>query len=275
MNELNKNQIDRDASPQNDSLIQKLWDAKVVIAIALMAVLVRACYNQEAGVPPALVNTSEVSNNTEEFIGKTVTIISKPIKKLGLSSFTVSDRRFFGGDPIVVVNASGVPFDLPTDRDTEVQVMGEVSNLVIPEVERRFKLKLQDEYYKNYINKPAIIARSMVLAANPGQVTKNPRKYYNRRLALTGKVENIQSPVLLTLGENQLFGGENLLILLNATPKAAIKQGRTLSVIGVVRPFVVGEIERDYNLKWDQNVKNQMQAKYGNKPVFVAEVVYP
>jgi hypothetical protein len=89
---------------------------------------------------------SEIVNNTDEFVDKTATIKTRLIQKVGLSSFTVSDARFFGGEPIVVVNALRVPFNLPVDQNTEIQVTGQVRNFVIPEIEREFKLKLQNEY---------------------------------------------------------------------------------------------------------------------------------
>ncbi len=239
----------------------------VLAALLLVATLVKGC---DFWTPKGnITNTSEIVNNTEEFVDKNATIKSRAIQKVGLSSFTVSDARFFRGEPIVVVNASGLPFNLPVDQNIEIQVTGQVRNLVIPEIEREFKLKLQDEYYTDYINKPAIIARYITLAPKPGQVTQRPEQYYGRRVAVTGKVENIRSPILLTLDEDQLLGGKDLPILLKAPPKVAVNQGQTVSIIGEVRPFVVAEIERDYDLTWE------LEVEYGNKPVLVAETVYP
>ena len=245
----------------------------VLTSLLLVTTLVKGC---DLLTPEAnITNTSEIVNNADEFVNKTATIRSKPIEKVGLSSFTVSDARFFRGEPIVVVNASGLPFNLPVDRNIEIQVTGQVRNLVISEIEREFKLRLQDEDYTDYINKPAIIARYITLAPKPGQVTQSPKQYYGRRVAVTGEVENIQSPVLLTLDKNQLFGGQDLLVLLKAPPKVAINEGRRVSIIGEVRPFVVAEIERDYDFTWDLNVKKQLEVEYGNKPVLVAETIYP
>jgi hypothetical protein len=260
---------------ETNYLLQKLWDAKVLISILLIAVVVRLSYSGNTAAPTALVNTYDVSQNTEDFLGETVTIISKPIQKVGVSSFTVTDERFFGGEPIVVVNATGVPFDLPDNSNVRVQVTGDVRNLNIANVERFYKLNLQDEEYTEYINKPAIIAKSMMVAPTPGQITRNPNKYYGQRLAIRSQVDNIQSPVLFTLDESYLLGAEDLLVLLIATPKQPINQGKTVGVIGVVRPFVVAEIERDYGITWDERVRRQLEIDYRNKPVFVADTIYP
>ncbi|PMB07219.1 hypothetical protein CEN45_09505 [Fischerella thermalis CCMEE 5198] len=160
-------------NPSQD-VFKGLWEAKVVIAIAFIAVFVRLSYTNEqpTTVPTAqLVTTSEVANYPDELIGKTVTVRSRPLQRVGLSSFTVSDRRFFGGEPILVVNASGRPFDLPSDRENIIQVTGEVRNLAIPQIERQYNLSLQDQYYRDYINKPVIIARDIRLAPDSTAIT--------------------------------------------------------------------------------------------------------
>ncbi|MBW4563335.1 MAG: hypothetical protein KME32_19740 [Mojavia pulchra JT2-VF2] len=273
MNSLKTNQNKSNDSTQRRSLLEWLGHASVLIFLLFLALLVRGSsfFNSEA----TFTNTSEIANDTDEFLDKSVTIRSRAIQKIGLSSFTVSDARFFNGEPIVVINASGVPFDLPLDQNIAVQVTGQVRNLVIPEIERKFNLNIEQEDYRDYINKPAIIALYLVLAPQPGQITQRPEQYYHRQVAVRGKVENIRSPVLLTLDENQLFGGQDLLVLLTAPPKVAINQGQTVSVIGEVRPFVVAEIERDYDFTWDLNVKRELEAEYGNRTVLVAETVYP
>ncbi|NJM72906.1 MAG: hypothetical protein HC862_23720 [Scytonema sp. RU_4_4] len=266
-----KNKINR----EKDYLLQKLWDARVIVSIVLLALLVKVGYGNNTAAPTPIVDTYEVSQNTEDLIGETVTVRSQPIQKVGLSSFTVSDQRLLSGDPVVVVNASGLPFDLPTDSQTRVQVTGDVRNLDIPKIERDYKLNLQNESYKDYINKPAIIAKSILLAPRPGQITNNPSKYYGTRLAVMGNVDNIQSPVLFTLDESYSLGAEDLLVLLVATPKRAINKGQTVGMVGVVRPFVVADIEREYGITWDERVRRQLEADYRNKPVFVADTIYP
>ncbi|MCP6762217.1 MAG: hypothetical protein NHB32_26500 [Fischerella sp. CENA71] len=160
-------------NPSQD-IFKGLWEAKVVITIALLAVFVKLSYTNEQPSTTStaqLVTTSEVVQYPDELIGKTVTVRSRPLQKVGLTSFTVSDRRFFGGDPILVINASGRPFDLPSDRENVIQVTGEVHDLVIPEIEQQYQLSLQDQYYQDYVNKPVIIARDIRLAPDATAIT--------------------------------------------------------------------------------------------------------
>ncbi|MGJ5673177.1 MAG: hypothetical protein ACR9NN_06115 [Nostochopsis sp.] len=158
----------------NKDIFKGLWEAKVVIAIALLAVFVRLSYtNEELSINPnaQLVTTSEVVNYPDQLIGKTVTVRSRALQKVGLTSFTVSDRRFFGGAPILVINASGRSFDLPGDRENVIQVTGEVHDLAISEIEQQYNLSLQDQYYQDYVNKPVIIARDIRLAPDANAIT--------------------------------------------------------------------------------------------------------
>ncbi|NMG18023.1 hypothetical protein [Brasilonema bromeliae] len=272
---MNDQEMKGKISRERDYLLQRLWDARVIVSLVLIAVLVRVGYGDNRLAPTQVVNTYDVTTKTNNFIGETVTVRSQPIKKVGLASFTVTDQRLLGGEPVVVVNASGLAFDLPTDSDTRVQVTGDVRNLDIPNIERDYNLNLQDEFYKDYINKPAIIAKSILLAPRVGQITKNPRKYYGTKVAVMGNVDNIQSPVLFTLNESYSLGADNLLVLFVATPKRVINKGQTVGMVGVVRPFVVADIERDYGITWDERVRRQLEADYRNKPVFVADTIYP
>jgi len=46
-------------------------------------------------------------------------------------------------------------------------------------------------------------------------------------------------------------------------------------VTGVLRSFVVADIERDYDLTWDLNLQRQLEVDYRNKPVLIVQSVYP
>lgn len=261
-------------------MLNKIWNTQGAIALALAAIILPACTNQlEANRPAAPtgnVTTEEVTDNTAQLIGKTVTVRSEPVRKIGNNTFTISDEEFFGNETILVVNASGQPLVLPTD-DTEVQVTGQVRKFVLAEIERDYDfLDLEPDLYVEYEGKPAIIAQSIAPAPKPGEITENPKQYYGRRLAVTGEVEEILSPNTFTLDEDQLFGASDLLVLV-ANPKTAktpIREDETVAVTGVLRPFVVADIEREYDLTWDLELRRKLEAEYSTKPVLVVQSVY-
>lgn len=273
MNNLKNNHNQGENNPQNRSLSVGLSYLSILISLLALAMLIRggSFLNFQAN----FTNTSEITRDADPLMGKTVTIRTRAIKKVGLSSFTISDDQFFRGQPIVVVNASGMSFDLPVEQNLAVQVTGKFRNLAIPEIEREFKLNLEDKYYQDYLNKPAIIARDIALAPQLNQIIQNPQNYYGRHVVVTGKVANIRSSILLTLDKNQLFGKKDLLLLLTVPPQVTINQGQTVSAMGEVRPFVAAEIERDYNFTWSMDVKRNLDAEYGNKTVLVTKNIYP
>ncbi len=254
------------------------------LAISLIAGLMGACAEDTpvTQTPSGATNvqTEDVADDTANYIGQVVTIRSEPLDVVGDNSFTVSDEQFFGTEPILVINASGEPLLLPEDG-VDVQVTGEVRNFVIADIEREFGLTLDQTLYVDYEEQPAIIAQSIALAPEPGEITSNPEQYYGETLAVTGEVEDIQSGSAFTLDEEQLFGSEDLLVVY-ASPRDGVQQqlpavadGEEVAVTGVLRAFVLAEFERDYDLGWDLEFQEQLEAEYSNRPVLVATGIYP
>ncbi|MEM7556843.1 MAG: hypothetical protein AAF378_22665 [Cyanobacteria bacterium P01_A01_bin.84] len=254
------------------------------VLIALSALLLPACTdNQQATTDDTTeqtetandpnVTAKEVANNTDALIGKTVSIRSEPEKKISPTTFSISDKQLFGGENILVVNASGETTALP--EDTELQVTGKVAKFVTAEVEKEYNLKLDPKLYVEYEGKPAIIAQSIAQAPEPGQITKDPSKYYNKVLAVPGKIEDVESENVFTLDEEELIGANDLLVLVPDTKKATIKDDEKVVVTGVLRPFVVAELEKEYGFSWDEGIKKKLETEYKDKPVLVATSVYP
>jgi hypothetical protein len=274
---------------KSNKLIKRWWSPQGrVLALALMAVILPGCNNRlEANNRPMTqqpvaqqqdnnVTTEDVSENTQALIGKTVTIRSEPLQKIGTNTFTVNDEEFFGSEPILVVNSSGQPFTFPEDDDTEVQVTGEVRNLVVADLNREYDLDLDPDLYADYENRPAIIAQAIAPAPEPGEIAENPQQYYGQALAVTGEVENLYNSNTFTLDEDELFGGKDLLILVrnDNTANTSVQEDQTVAVTGVLRPFVSADLEREYDFNWDEGFVRQLEAEYKTRPVLIVDRVY-
>ena len=220
------------------------------------------------------VTTEEVAEDTEALIGETVTIRSDALEIIEPASFTVGDDDFFGGEEILVINASGEIFELPED-DTEVQITGEVAQFILADIESEYGLGLDPELYADYEDKPAIIAQSLAPAPEPGEIAADPEQYYGQTLAVTGEVENIYGDNTFTLDEDELFGGEDLLVIVTNPTEAPIADGETVAVTGELRSFVTADLETDYDLTWDLDVQEEIEAEYSERPVLVVDRVYP
>lgn len=220
------------------------------------------------------VTTEELSGGAEGLIGQTVSLRAEVEETVDDTSFLIEDDQLFGGEDILVINASGEPFVLTEGDDTEVQITGEVQQLVTADFETEYGLDLDPELYADYEDRPVVVAQSIALSPDPGDLTSNPENYYNKRIAVAGEVEDKLSPTTFTLDEEQLFGSEDLLVLTQGvTPQT--QDGEKVTVTGVLRPYVKAEFDTDYDLDWDLSVQEQIEAEYTEKPVFVADGVYP
>lgn len=220
------------------------------------------------------VTTEELSGGAEGLIGQTVSLRAEVEEVVDDTSFLLEDDQLFGGEDVLVINASGEPFVLIEGDDTDVQVTGEVQQLVIADFEREYSLTLDPTLYADYEDRPVVVAQSIALSPDPDDLTSNPEKYYNQRIAVAGEVEDKLSPTTFTLDEEQLFGSEDLLVLTQGvTPET--QDGEEVTVTGVLRPYVKTEFDTDYDLDWDLSVQQQIEAEYTEKPVFVADGVYP
>jgi len=259
----------------------KKWLVHSTTALSLLTILLVGCQPpvQQTSVPEQQnVTTEEVARNTNQYIGQVVTVRSEPIAKAGPNTFTMRDEQFFGSEPILVVNASGKPLAFPAESGTDIQVTGQVRNFVLADIEREYNLGLDANTYREYENQPAIIAQSIAVAPEPGELTRDPQQYYGRALAVTGEVEAIQGANAFTLEDDQLFGGRDLLVIQRkpaAVNQPAINDGEKVAVTGTLRPFVVAELERDYDFNWGTGVQQQLEAEYQNRPVLIADNVYP
>lgn len=247
------------------------------IALALIAVLLPSCADTTqdvvtAGQEEENVTSEEVEENTEQLIGQTVTVRGEVLQVLDNVSFTISSQEF-AGEEIIVVNTSGEPFMLPEEDDIEVQVTGEVRQFNQVEFEEEFDLDFQ--FDTDYEQEPTIVAESLALAPNPGEITAEPSRFYNQIVAVEGEVEEIMSNNTFTLDEDQLAGGGDLLVFTLVPPERTMVEGEDVVVTGEVRPFVAAEFEQEYELTWDLDIKRQLEAEYENKPVFIAKSIYP
>lgn len=215
------------------------------------------------------VTSEEVVNKTEALIGKTVTIRGEYIEKIGEYAFTIADEQFLGVEPILVVNVSGAPLQIPSD-DVKVQATGEVRKFTLAEIAKKYNMNFDRATYALYENDPVIIAESVAPAPEPEKITEEPKQYIGKRVAVPGEVQNILSPVAFTISDN--------LLVLNLNPKQKIEkvnQGEKVVVTGVTRRLVIAEIERDYNMTLDSGLRRQLEADYVDKPVVIADTVRP
>ncbi|MEL7071274.1 MAG: hypothetical protein AAGN15_21860 [Cyanobacteria bacterium J06581_3] len=250
----------------------KMAALKLLAAASLF--VLPACTTTTTPSEEANVTTDELVDETASYVGEEVTIRADVEATVDDSSFLIADDDYFDGEGILVINATTEPFVIPDVGDTDIQVTGTVETFAMTTVAEAYNLTLDPELYAEYEAKPVIIAQSLALAPDVGEVAANPDLYFNKRIAIEGEVEDVLEGGLFTMDEDNLFADEDLLVIPDQGAQAAV-DGETITVTGVLRPYVKAEFEADYDLQWDLDVEKTIEAEYEQKPVFVADSVYP
>ncbi len=216
----------------------------------------------------------EITEDENVVVGEEVTVRGEVEEFEPGVSFVLEEEGFLEGDEVLVINVSAEPVPVLPSDDLELQVTGEVGNLVLADVERDYGLVLDPELYVDYENRPVILAQSMVLAPDLEDIAEDPDIYYLQELAVEGEVDEVRNEYTFTLKEDQLIGGDELLMI-NASGTPIPETDEKVVVTGTVRPYVRAEFDRDYDLTWDLDVQEEIEAEYTEKPVFVVDAIYP
>jgi hypothetical protein len=278
-------------STLNNHLSNQLFNRAGVAALAAAAVILPACATptpetevSESGEDIAItdetmaeetnVTTQDLSANLDAYLGQTVSVREEVEELVGDYAFMLDEDQLFGGEETLIINASGQPVSLVEGDDTDVQVTGEVRELVLADLEQDYGFDLDNELFVDYENQPVIVAQSIALAPDPDDITDNPEEYYYRRLAVNGDVGMIVSDNTVTLESEELFGGENLLAI---SPEQALmlEEEEEVVMTGVLHPFITSEIEEEYDLTWDLDLQEQLEAEYQDRPILIVDSVYP
>lgn len=268
--------------------LSNLWPTIVKrtggLTLAVAAVVLPACGSP---TPEADVSSSEVSEATANnvttgdlsddlvsYLGQTVSVREEVEEVVGNYAFLLDDDELFGGEEILIINASGEAVDLVEGEDTQVQVTGEVREFVLADLEQEYGFDLDDTLFVDYDQQPAIVAQSIALSPDPEDISDNPAEYYYRRIAVNGDIESLLASNVATVDEEALFGGEDLLVI-SPEDSFVVQEGEEVVMTGTLQPFVAADIERDYDLTWDLDLQQQVEAEFEDRPVLIVDSVYP
>jgi hypothetical protein len=222
------------------------------------------------------VTSEDVVENTEDIIGKEVTIRNIVEQKVGDLGYVVQPEEL-GGESILILNATQAPFQLPEEQEMPIQVTGEVVQLVIADIETEYGVELGDEYVE-YEDKPAIIAESLALAPTPQDLAEAPTGYFDKVIAVEGDVREVYSPSSLSLFEDGWVDDIGVLVIgVNRNLKAedsVVQDGERVTVTGVARQFDP-KLLQDSDLGWDAEKIKEFGSRYTDRPVIVAEDIFP
>ena len=116
------------------------------------------------------------------------------------------------------------------------------------------------------------------LAAGPGKtvisagkLAKDAKQFYGQTVTVKAEVENVYDSRSFTLDEDTMFAGPDVLVLVPAGMTSTLAHDQVVTVTGRVRPYVVAELEKDYD--WFKNgklVTTKTDVDFKTRPVLVA-----
>ncbi len=113
----------------------------------------------------------------------------------------------------------------------------------------------------------------MTLSA--GKLAKDSKKYYGRSVTVRAEVEDVLDRYSFTLDEDSVLAGPDVVVLVPAGfDTASLSHDQVVVVTGKVRPYVVAELDRDFD--WFKNgkiVSTSTDVDYKSRPVLVAETI--
>lgn len=251
----------------------KLGSGVLIISIASVFAI-DSSNNLQAQQTDSNATIEEIENGNLAEMGEQVTVRGEVNEVEPGVSFQISEEGFLEGSEVLVINVSGEPLPMMPDEDLELQVTGELGEFVYADVDSLYDFDLDPDLYVDYEDKPVIFAQSLTLSLGIEDISERPDNFYSKEVALEGEIGEIKSDLAFTLSEDELIG-DNEMLMVNVTGEPIPSEEEKVVVTGMVRPYVTAEFERDYDLTWDLDVQEEIEAEYSQKPVLVVDSIYP
>ncbi|MGB3405197.1 MAG: hypothetical protein WBA77_21115 [Microcoleaceae cyanobacterium] len=106
-------------------------------------------------------------------------------------------------------------------------------------------------------------------------VAEDGDELIGQTVTISGKVEEILgTDALILADDDDLFTEDEVLVLSvdNLQNEFVLSEGEDAEITGEVVQLVVAEFERDYDITWDLELKQKIEAEYEGKIVVVADV---
>jgi len=245
------------------------------VALGLSGLLLTSCETQNLSqAEQENVTSEDVAGDAAALVGQEITVRNVVSDVVGNESFTIDAGT---GEPVLVVNATGQPFQLP-GADIPIQTTGTVEQFAADTLEQQYGVVLDRELYADYEGQPAIIAESLALAPNPEDFYEAaPGTYTNQPVAIEGDVRLLEETTnafalfeegwtddvgVLVIGVEPFLQGETL------------DEGENIVVTGEAQP-ASEQLLREANPGWSDAQIQEFISRYTDRPLIVADGVYP
>ena len=226
-----------------------------------------------------VVSAGEIAQNPDRFYGKRVQVRAPVEEVHGRTVFTLDEDQLFAGPDVLVLAPGGTT---APREDRTATVTGTVRQFASADIYQDYdwfgygwygyNWGDYNDVWAEWETRPVIMAdsirtengrelvlqqtnerptrqtrsRQKVYVASPGEIAQSPRDYYGTMVSVRSDVAESFNPQAFTLDEDRVFVVSDLLVLV-PRPAGQAAEGRNVTVIGMVRPFVQSQFERDYD----------------------------
>lgn len=250
---------------------------KGAIALGLSLSILSACNGQTQSNQADQDNiTSDDVTQVESgdpALGQLVTIRSGVVETLDNNGFVMESSN---GDSILVINPTGTPFTQP-EAAIPIQVTGQLEIFSAADSAQQYGMELDSALYDEYDQQPVIIAENFALAPRPQDLWNAPDEYYAEMIAVEGDLRPLEeSENAFALFEEGWVSDTGVLVIGvgQLVDVADLEAGENIVVTGQARQ-VDEAMLREAEFGWDDSQIQEFLSRYENRPVIVAEQVYP
>ena len=250
---------------------------KGVVALGLSLAVLSAC-NGQTQTGPGVEDNVTADNITQveagdPVIGQLVTIRSGVVETLDNNGFVMESSD---GDSILILNPTGTPFTQP-DEIIPIQVTGRLDIFSAADSAQQFGMTLDPALYSEYDQRPVIIADNFALAPRPQDLWNAPDEYYEETIAVEGDLRPLEETEnAFALFEEGWISDTGVLVI-GVGPlvdAANLEAGENIVVTGRARQLDENLL-RQAEFGWNDSQIQEFLSRYENRPVIVAEQVYP
>lgn len=252
--------------------------SKIAIALLMLSLPISGAIASQNQIKQN-TTVEDVSEDPIKLLGETLTTRGAVEEVDPGVSFILKDEDLLGlidDEEVLVINQTGASLPIRPKDDIELQVTGQVERLT-PDKMAQLGLT-SSQVYSKYEDRAVIVADSIALSLSPDEIFDSPEDYYYRSIAVKGEIEEIVGTNAFTIEDDEItdevFGSEDLLVV-GVDSNRPLDPDSGVIVTGIVRPFVVSELERYYGLSIDAQLRDELEAKYADRPVVITTGVYP
>lgn len=260
---------------------RKTWAGAIAVGLAVS--LITACDGTgttqtdqmgQGDVPAE--DTTQVEQSEVPAVGDIVTVRGEITETVDENGFLMESSA---GDTVLVINPTAAPFNLP-EQSVPVQVTGQLETFNADDLSDQYGVVLDSELYSEYDQEPVVVAQNFALAPTTENLAETPDGYFDETVAIEGEYRPLEeensSQNAFAVYETGWIDDIGILVVSETEvgDTANFESGDEIVITGQTREADESLLQQS-DLGWDADQIQSFLSRYENRPVIVAEKVYP